>query len=123
MQVDLGKVSNISSVVTAGYQGYYQVPSGDKRQGAVNPGNYFNCQTTLFTVKVSKDAKSWQDVDCGRLYQTPWRNTPNAPVTTLFDTPVSARFLRFYPLEWNNGICLRMQVRTPPLLFLPPLSL
>ena len=108
MQIDLKTKKNISYVVTSGYRGYYRV-DGNK-QGSVDQGKYFDAQVTLFLMRVSNNARDWYDVECGRLFEAPWRNSPNEPIFTNLSYPVEARFIRLYPIAWQNEIVLKFQV-------------
>ena len=108
MQVDLQTKHNISFVVTSGFRGYYRV--GGTKQGTVDPTKYYNAQVTLFLLRYSNNARDWYDVECGRLFEVPWKNTPNSPVHSNLTNPIEARFIRLYPLAWQNEIVLKFQV-------------
>jgi hypothetical protein len=111
MQIDLKSKKNISYIVTSGFRGYYQ--AGSSKQGSVDSGKYFDAQVTLFLLRYSDNARDWYDVECGRLFETPWKNTPNLPVYSNLSYPVEARFIRLYPLAWQNEIVLKFQVLQP----------
>jgi hypothetical protein len=78
-QIDAAEVLSIAGVVTQG-----------RRESAQ--------WVTSFKVKVSKDGRSWFWVECGRTFDG--NNDYNTKIMNLFDVPVKARYLRFYPISW-----------------------
>eukprot|EP00961_Rhodomonas_salina_P054896 737715-Rhodomonas_salina.1 len=95
MQVDLGRVTSIAGLVT---------------RGAFNGGW---SQVTAYVVRVSDDREVWTEVECGRIFMTPWEGhyqSRDKDFEKLFTEPVVARYVRVYPMEWYSRIAMRMQV-------------
>jgi hypothetical protein len=81
---------------------WLQMDTGDVQGivGVVTQGGTLGWWTTSFNVRVSTDGKKWRKVECARTFEG---NTDyNSKVTTTFQKPVKARYLRIYP-EASNG--------------------
>ena len=76
LQIDLTKKQSIFGVVTRGdgYNGYY---------------------VKTYKVRVSDNARTWQDVECGRIFDG--NKNHHDKVTAMFRYPVKARYVRIYP--------------------------
>ena len=86
MQFDTGFVQSIIGVVTQGRQ--------DSQSWV-----------TSFKVAVSSDGHTWTWVGCGRVFDA--NLDRDTRVQNLFFKPVMARYVRIFPLTWENSIGLR----------------
>ena len=59
-------------------------------------------------MKVSKDGFEWKWVECGRIFQA--NTVHDVKVRNVFDTPVEARYVRIYPLEYSSAMNMRAGV-------------
>ncbi|XP_078659901.1 lymphocyte antigen 75-like isoform X2 [Branchiostoma floridae x Branchiostoma belcheri] len=101
LQVDLGRVSTISGVITQGRNGYTGQGGGQ--------------WVTSFKLRLSTDGNTWttvMDVASGTSQDKIFTaNTDrDTEVTNLLDAPVSTRFVRFWPWTWRNHISMRVEV-------------
>ena len=76
LQIDLTKAQSVYGVVTRGdgYNGYY---------------------VKTYKVRVSSNARTWLDVECGRIFDGNKNYQDKA--TAMFRYPVKARYVRIYP--------------------------
>jgi len=88
MQIDLGKNRTVVGVHT---------------QGEKN-----NWEVTAFIVRVSYDKKTWTAVDCRRIFSTD--KVKEAVYEAKFSSPIIARYVRIYPVEWTGKPALRASV-------------
>jgi len=88
LQIDLTTSQSVFGIVTKGdgYNGYY---------------------VKTYKVRVSSNARTWSDVECGRIFDgnKNWQDK----VTAMFRFPVKARYVRIYP-ESGRYIGLRAGV-------------
>ena len=78
---------------------WYQIDNGvvGKITGVAIKGRKDCCDQWVKTFKVKSkgDDGVWKDVDSGKVYTG--NTDPNTQVNVTFDTPVEARYIRFYP--------------------------
>jgi len=91
LQIDFGKNETIGMVST----------QGDPRR---------NWQVTGFIIEVSYDEEEWLDVQCGRIWNTPWEGNRNKIYTIELEKPVLARYIRFLPITWSSYPAMRVSV-------------
>ena len=85
-QLDAGTITILKGVVTQGRQDYPQWVSS-------------------YRIDISKDGKSWEAVDCGRVFDG---NTDRyTKHETTFREPLKARYVRIKPREWYGHISMR----------------
>ncbi|EKX33786.1 hypothetical protein GUITHDRAFT_81139 [Guillardia theta CCMP2712] len=85
MQLDAGDVTSIAGIVTQGRPGQQRVKQ--------------------FTVKYSIDGETWFDVECGRIFVG--NNDADTRVISKFSAPVKAKYVRIFPLDWDNHPSMR----------------
>ncbi|XP_019614562.1 PREDICTED: LOW QUALITY PROTEIN: uncharacterized protein LOC109462448 [Branchiostoma belcheri] len=94
LQVDLGEMKRVTGTVVQGQQWLY--PQWVKS----------------YKLQYSADGANWttyNDSDGTEMVFT--GNTDNTtPVTNLLDTPIDARYVRFYPQSWQGAISLRVEI-------------
>ena len=83
IQIDVGRKSTIAGVVIRGQRNW----------------NYF---VKTYQVMVSDDGRQWTEVECDRIFQG--SKTFDTKVSTYFDKPVTARYVRVYPESANSYI-------------------
>ena len=90
LQLDAGKVQSIAGVVTQ--------------------GSTIGWFTRAFTIKVSDDAASWQEVACGRVFEA---NTDyNTKVENLFPVPIRTRYVKLVVEEYSGYPAMRAGLLT-----------
>ncbi|XP_033107775.1 uncharacterized protein LOC117109513 isoform X2 [Anneissia japonica] len=95
IQVDLGKIRQVSGVVTQGRNGY-------------SPGQWVES----YKVSYSMDANKWEPIvgSTGVPMEFVGNSDTDTAVTRLFPAGVHARFIRIHPLSWNGHISMRFEV-------------
>lgn len=63
---------------------------------------------TAYKVMVSTDGVRYSDVQCGSVFTA--NTDKDTMITNNFAVPVSARYVRVFPQEWENNICMRVGV-------------
>ena len=86
VQIDVGRVAKVSGVVIRG-------------------NRYWHYFVKTYQVMVSDDARKWTNVECDRIFQG--SKNYHSKVSTYFDKPVKARYVRIYPESSNNYIGMR----------------
>jgi photosystem II stability/assembly factor-like uncharacterized protein len=106
MTIDLGSVVNVAGVVTQG-----RCTKASLR----NSGNY-NQFVKTYKVTYSTDGINYVNKLTPNTFQGP-QSAPNRnscaldeKVNQYFSSSISARYIRLYPLTWNNRICMRAGV-------------
>ena len=91
---------------------WYQIDNGvvGKITGVAIKGRKDCCDQWVKTFKVKSkgDDGAWKDVDSGKVYTGNTDRDTQVDVT--FDTPVEARYIRFYPQTWNNHMSMRGEI-------------
>jgi len=90
---------------------WLQIDTGKKQaiQGVVTQGRRRHNQwVKLYKVSVSNDGTTWQNVDCGRLFDG--NKDRNTRVRQLFSKPIQARYIRIHPMRWHHHISMRAGV-------------
>uniref|UniRef100_A0A8C2WSE7 Coagulation factor VIII, procoagulant component n=1 Tax=Cyclopterus lumpus TaxID=8103 RepID=A0A8C2WSE7_CYCLU len=96
LQVDLGKVSRITGVITQGAQSLLT-----------------EIMVTEFSVTISHDGHSWTSVleeSSQREKIFTGNSDSDAEALSVFDPPLFGRYFRIHPRGWFNGIALRLEV-------------
>jgi hypothetical protein len=70
-------------------------------------GDYRHQYVKGYKVTVSSDGSTWQDVECGRVFDGNQDNTQNKRVQALFENAVKTRYVRIHPQFWNGHISMR----------------
>ena len=121
LQLDLGSVMTVSGVVTQ-----------SRGLGLPRSGNYSNQMVSKYTVKYSIDIppnpitptwypSTWIPVDNNNIFngnildniKNNTNSNPNKKEKNVFNTPVSARYIRIYPQEYFNHISMRAGLLIP----------
>ena len=91
---------------------WYQIDNGvvGKITGVAIKGRKECCDQWVKTFKVKSkgDDGAWKDVDSGKVYTGNTDRDTQVDVT--FDTPVEARYIRFYPQTWNIHMSMRGEI-------------
>ena len=90
--MDMGSEVQVAGVVTQG--------SGFTTMGSV----------TSFTVTASADAVTWAPVDGGRIFYSVSPNSNDMKVQNVFESPVSARYIRIHPQSYTHWPQMRAGV-------------
>ena len=88
-QLDNGVVGKITGVAIKGRKNYDQ-------------------WVKTFKVKSKGSDGTWKDVDGGKVYTANTDRDTQVDVT--FDTPVEARYIRFYPQTWHKHMSMRGEI-------------
>jgi len=86
MELEIGEEVSVSGIIT---------------QGRSNVGQW----VTAYKVQVSKDRKTWKDVECGRTFTA--NSDMFSKVTNMFDNPVLATYVRILPQTWYGWMSMR----------------
>ena len=81
-QMDMGSEVQVAGVVTQG------------------SGSTFTGSVTSFTIDASADAVTWAPVDGGRTFYSVSPNSNAMKVQNVFESPVSARYIRIHPQSY-----------------------
>ncbi|XP_019644113.1 PREDICTED: lactadherin-like [Branchiostoma belcheri] len=94
LQVDLGEMKRVTGTVVQGQEWAY--PQWVKS----------------YKLHYSADGANWTTyIDSDGTEMVFTGNTDNTtPVTNLLDTPIDARYVRFYPQSWQGAISLRVEI-------------
>ncbi|XP_078667426.1 zonadhesin-like [Branchiostoma floridae x Branchiostoma belcheri] len=94
LQVDLGEMKHITGIVTQG--GWFA---------------QYDRWVTTYKLQYSTDGTVWTTYADGGSDKVFLGNTDNkTPVTNLLDSPVDARYVRFYPQTWNDLNVMRVEI-------------
>ncbi|XP_066286487.1 uncharacterized protein [Branchiostoma lanceolatum] len=113
LQIDLLIKRKVSGVITQGYR-YCRKQQKWSKYGWETVEVCKDCSVTRFKLKYSsngkfwltyRDPKTWHDMifDGGLNTVTTWK------LNTL-PYPVATRYIRFYPMRWQNAVAMRVEV-------------
>jgi len=86
LQLDAGEITILKGVVTQGRQDYWQ-------------------WVDSYTIDISSDGKTWDKVDCGRVFKG--NTNMYTKVENTFDAPLNGRYVRIKPRTWYGHISMR----------------
>ncbi|GAB6030548.1 hypothetical protein CHUAL_007413 [Chamberlinius hualienensis] len=93
IEVNLGKVKEVSGIVTQGHP-------------------YLNEWVSMYKIMYSNDGENWQTITSAdytdEVYIGNFDNKKS--VTNKLDRPIHSQYIRLVPLEWNEWISLRLEL-------------
>ncbi|KAI8508428.1 hypothetical protein Bbelb_135270 [Branchiostoma belcheri] len=113
LQIDLLIKRKVSGVITQGYR-YCRKQQKWSRYGWETVEVCKDCSVTRFKIKYSSNGKFWLTYrDPETWHDMIFDGGINAVATWKLNTlpyPVATRYIRFYPVRWQNAVAMRVEV-------------